>query len=197
MFEDDKIIKLPFDINANKKELVILDSEIYTQDIESVLFEYEFDKDKRRFDLDKVYTTFHFEKTDSIIDVDADRIGNSYFTRFEHKWISRKERVYAHVRGVKGDKSYDIAKYRFDVDVSMIDRQLDEIQIIYSKSFEELLDEMRNDFSDFLNGLTGQFESDAKITDEDVKNGIHDLVFTPTQISKNTLSKIQKLKRGF
>ena len=126
-------------------------SEIWTQDVNSMLFAFKLTKDGERIELDYITLLIVLpNETRVVLQGAYDEEEEMYITEyFDTSVITNrnKQRVFGYLYGEteseEGTKGYDIGSFSFFVGTSAIDKVLEEAESVYVPRFEDLYNELK------------------------------------------------------
>ena len=133
------------DLTLQDRRRFATDIHVGTQDFGSVSFYYTFAEE---LVLDSVSTDFVIGKN-VITGIAATKVtkGKVYWeTAFDSTWIAEDVEAVAYVYASVGDRRYDVAEIHFKAFVSKRDELIEQIEIVYNKQIEDLIEEFREKF---------------------------------------------------
>lgn len=165
----EKTIKQEFDINAVRGIPQTNGVKIFSQDVNSAIFDFSFTDNGKELSLDDSYSAdilFTFRESgrkilDHIIVTDD----NMRYT-FKSELIDSWDIVDAYLYLYKDDIKIDVAKFNFKVDRSEIDNTIKDLEMFYVNDVDSLRDEYRT----LLDVLIAEFEDKKEIAIKDIDN---------------------------
>lgn len=173
----EKIVKQEFDISSEDKKQVRLNAKIYSQDINSGVFELSFSDKGVDITLDDTYEVtvlllFRSSERKVFVDTKIEK-GIATFT-FDNRLITDWDIVDSYVYLKKGDQTVDVNSFSFKVDVSKIDQVVSDIKIYYIEDLEDVkaeyikeIDGIKKGYQELLDAYIDKLPSE--VLDEDAK----------------------------
>ena len=156
----DKNIIQKFDISSEDKKQIRLNAKIYSQDINSAVFELSFSDKGVDIILDDTYevtvlSLFRNSERKVFVDTKIEK-GIATFT-FDNRLITDWDIIDSYVYLKKGDQTVDVNSFSFKVDVSKIDQVVSDIKIYYIEDLKDVkaeyikeIDGIKKDYKELL-----------------------------------------------
>ena len=213
----DKNIIQKFDISSEDKKQVRLNAKIYSQDINSAVFELSFSDKGVDIILDDTYevtvlSLFRNSERKVFVDTKIEK-GIAAFT-FDNRLITDWDIVDSYVYLKKGDQTVDVNSFSFKVDISKIDQVVSDIKIYYIEDLEDVkaeyikeIDGIKKDYQELLDAYIDELPShdnlkgdagtieivSVEVLDEDAKA---EVINSGTESSAKLSFKIPRGKTG-
>lgn len=182
----DKTIKQTFDINAENNNQVKLDVKLYSQDVNSAVFEFDFTNNGEALVLDESYKSdvlCIFRNTNrKVIDTINITDGKLVY-KFNTGLIDSWDTIDAYIYLYKDDVKVDVSSFSFKVDKSEIDDVISELKVYYVQD----LDVLKSEYKELLDDVLEEFDTKEQEALESIqlkKTNFEDFI----EQSKTTIS---------
>ena len=152
----EKIVKQEFEINAQEKSRTRLDIKLFSQDVNTAIFNMSFTQDGKPVVLDdsyKIPVLFLFRKNGRKVMVDAVIKNGIATVVFDNRWITEWDIVDAYTYLNKDNQTIDANAFSFKVELSAVDQFITDIKTYYIEDIEDIKKEYTGLLDMYINEL--------------------------------------------